>query len=114
MSDVYTSSDVVSAIMTGDSSRAKEGILSILGQKSMDELEVRKAEIAQNMFNDSPVEELEASDDQEEIVQNEPHNDEDVETVEVSPTDNTPDIQIVYPHTGQPTETLEEPNSTTA
>ena len=110
MSDVYTSSDVVSAIMTGDSSRAKEGILSILGQKSMDELEVRKAEIAQNMFNDSPVEELEASDDQEEIVQNEPHNDEDVETVEVSPTDNTPDIQIVDPHTGQPTETLEEPN----
>ena len=46
MSDVYTSSDVVSAIITSDNNRAKEGILSILGQKSMDELEVRKAEIA--------------------------------------------------------------------
>ena len=51
MSDVYTSSDVVSAIMTGDSNRAKEGILSILGQKSMDELEVRKAEIEQQIMN---------------------------------------------------------------
>ena len=111
MSDVYTSSDVVSAIMTSDNSRAKEGILSILGQKSMDELEVRKAEIAQNMFNDSPIEEIESSDDQEQIVQDEPHNDEDVET---SSTDNTPDIQVVDPHTGQPTETLEEPNSATA
>ncbi len=111
MSDVYTSSDVVSAIMTSDNNRAKEGILSILGQKSMDELEVRKAEIAQNMFNDSPIEEIESSDDQEQIVQDEPHNDEDVET---SSTDNTPDIQVVDPHTGQPTETLEEPNSATA
>ena len=67
MSDVYTSSEVVSAIMTGDSSRAKEGILSILGQKSMDELEVRKAEIAQNMFNDSPVEEIQTDDEDTQV-----------------------------------------------
>ena len=113
MSDVYTSSDVVSAIMTGDNSRAKEGILSILGQKSMDELEVRKAEIAQNMFNDSPVEEIEPS-GEEEVVQTEPHNDEDVETIETNSSDNTPEIQVVDPHTGQPTETLEEPKSVSA
>jgi hypothetical protein len=51
MDDVYTSGDVVSAIMTGDNNRAKEGILSMLGHKSMDELEVRKAEIHMHRIN---------------------------------------------------------------
>ena len=77
MSDVYTSDNVVSSIMTGDNSRAKEGILSILGQKSMDELEVRKAEIAQNMFKDSPIIEL----PNEEIPEVDPHSGEDISTV---------------------------------
>ena len=129
MSDVYTSSDVVSAIMTGDSSRAKEGILSILGQKSMDELEVRKAEIAQNMFNDSPVEEIQTDDEDtqvntsdlvdphtnEEIPEVDPHNGQDIQNADVdtNPTHapDNPQIPVVDPHSGQPTETLEKPNS---
>ena len=82
MSDVYTSDNVVSSIMTGDNSRAKEGILSILGQKSMDELEVRKAEVAQNMFNT-----------------HDPEN---------------PEIPVVDPYSGQPTEVLEKPHSISA
>ena len=132
MSDVYTSSDVVSAIMTGDSSRAKEGILSILGQKSMDELEVRKAEIAQNMFNDSPVEEIQTDDEDtqvnasnlvdphtnEEIPEVDPHNGQDIQNADVdtNPTHapDNPEIAVVDPHTGQPTETLSEPNSASA
>jgi hypothetical protein len=134
MDDVYTSGDVVSAIMTGDNNRAKEGILSMLGHKSMDELEVRKAEIAQNMFNDVPVEEpqtdseepqVNASDEvlvdphtNQEIPEVDPHNGQDIENSEVntSPTHapDQPEIPVVDPHSGQPTETLEQPKSASA
>ena len=115
MSDVYTSGDIVSAIMTGDNSRSKEGIFSVLGQKSMDELEVRKAEIAQNMFNDAPVDEIQADNNQDDIPEVDPRNGEDIENSEVSAhAPDNPEIAVVDPHTGQPTETLSEPNSASA
>jgi hypothetical protein len=129
MSDVYTSGDIVSAIMTGDNNRAKEGIFSILGHKSMDELEVRKAQVAQNMFNDSPIEEIQTDNEDpqmdasnlvdphtnEEIPEVDPHNGQDIQNIEVntSPTHapDQPEIPVVNPHSGQPTETLEQPKS---
>jgi len=112
MDNVYSTADIVSAIMTGDNSRAKEGTLSVLSQKSMDELEVRKAEIAQNLFKDVPAEEV--SDD------NSVQEPETAETVsepetnsemEVSDPATGGDIQVVDPFDGQPKETLTEPNS---
>ena len=55
MDNEFSTSDVVSAIMTGDNNRARESVLGLLSKKSMDELEVRKAEIAQTLFKDAPV-----------------------------------------------------------
>ena len=55
MDNEFSTSDVVSAIMTGDNNRARESVLGLLSKRSMDELEVRKAEIAQTLFKDAPV-----------------------------------------------------------
>ena len=116
MSDVYTSDNVVSSIMTGDNSRAKEGILSILGQKSMDELEVRKAEVAQNMFKDSPIIELPNEEiPNEEIPEVDPYSGKDISTVDTNThAPENPEIPVVDPYSGQPTEVLEKPHSISA
>ena len=103
MDDVFTSADIVSAIMVGDNNRAKEGILGVLGQRSMDELEVRKAEVAQGLFKDDVPEEP------EEITAD------DMESEQeggLAGMDRSVDqIQFVHPFDGQPTETLQEPMS---
>ncbi len=109
MDNVYSTADIVSAIMTGDNSRAKEGTLSVLSQKSMDELEVRKAEIGQNLFKDAPTEEV--SDVQEPEETSSVEEPETNSKMEVSDPATGGDIQVVDPFDGQPTETLNEPNS---
>jgi hypothetical protein len=109
MDNVYSTVDIVSAIMTGDNSRAKEGTLSVLSQKSMDELEVRKAEIAQNLFKDAPTEEV--SDVQEPEETSSVEEPETNSKMEVSDPATGGDIQVVDPFDGQPKETLNEPNS---
>jgi len=112
MDNVYTTADIVSAIMTGDNSRAKEGTLSVLSQKSMDELEVKKAEIAQNLFKDAPIE---AAGNVEDVSQEEPA--EVVAEPETEPETKvedpapTSEIQVVDPFDGQPQEVLDEPKS---
>tara|TARA_B100001939_G_scaffold340326_1_gene348252 strand:- start:883 stop:1209 length:327 start_codon:yes stop_codon:yes gene_type:complete len=108
MDDVFTSADIVSAIMTGDNSRAKEGILGVLGQRSMDELEVRKVEVAQGLFKDTvPEEPEEIVSDSDEIDQ--------VDPKDLAGMGHGGDqIQVVDPFDGQPTETLQEPLSASA
>ena len=104
MDDVFTSADIVSAIMVGDNNRAKEGILGVLGQRSMDELEVRKVEVAQGLFKDNVPEEP------EEVVSDDSTVDQDDQQIAQS----VDQIQVVDPFDGQPTETLQEPTSASA
>jgi hypothetical protein len=77
----------------------------------MDELEVRKAEIAQNMFKDSPIIEL----PNEEIPEVDPYSGEDISTVDSNThaPDNA-EIPVVDPYSGQPIEVLEKPHSISA
>ncbi len=108
MDDVFTSADIVSAIMVGDNNRAKEGILGVLGQRSMDELEVRKAEVAQGLFKDDIPEEP------EEVVSDDSTVDQEDNENLAGMSQNGDQIQIVDPYTGQPSETLQEPTSASA
>ena len=108
MDDVFTSADIVSAIMVGDNNRAKEGILGVLGQRSMDELEVRKVEVAQGLFKDNVPEEP------EEVVSNDSTVDQDDQQNIAGIAQSGDQIQVVDPFDGQPTETLQEPTSASA
>ena len=50
MSD-YTPEDIVKYSLSGDGARAKEAIQNVLASKVMDNLEAKKAVVAQAMFN---------------------------------------------------------------
>jgi hypothetical protein len=50
MSD-YTPEDIVNYSITGDGARVKEAIQGVMSNKIMKNLEAKKAEVAQSMFN---------------------------------------------------------------
>ena len=54
MSD-YSTEDIVKYTISGDGSRVKEAIQSVVANKIMKGMEVKKAEVAQAMFNTVPV-----------------------------------------------------------
>ena len=54
MSD-YSTEDIVKYAISGDGSRVKETIQSVVANKIMKGMEVKKAEVAQAMFNTVPV-----------------------------------------------------------
>ena len=54
MSD-YSTEDIVKYAISGDGSRVKETIQSVVADKIMKGLEAKKAEVAQAMFNTVPV-----------------------------------------------------------
>ena len=54
MSD-YSTEDIVKYSISGDGSRVKEAIQSVVASKIMKGMEAKKAEVAQAMFNTVPV-----------------------------------------------------------
>ena len=54
MSD-YSTEDIVKYSISGDGSRVKETIQSVVASKIMTGMETKKAEVAQAMFNTVPV-----------------------------------------------------------
>ncbi len=54
MSD-YSTEDIVKYSISGDGSRVKETIQSVVASKIMKGMEAKKAEVAQAMFNTVPV-----------------------------------------------------------
>ena len=54
MSD-YSTEDIVKYSISGDGSRVKEAIQSVVANKIMKGMEAKKAEVAQAMFNTVPV-----------------------------------------------------------
>ena len=54
MSD-YSTEDIVKYSISGDGSRVKEAIQSVVASKIMTGMESKKAEVAQAMFNTVPV-----------------------------------------------------------
>ena len=54
MSD-YSTEDIVKYAISGDGSRVKETIQSVVANKIMKGMEVKKAEVAQAMFNTVPL-----------------------------------------------------------
>ena len=54
MSD-YSTEDIVKYSISGDGSRVKETIQSVIANKIMKGMEAKKAEVAQAMFNTVPV-----------------------------------------------------------
>ena len=54
MSD-YSTEDIVKYSISSDGSRVKEAIQSVIANKIMKNLEAKKAEVAQAMFNTVPV-----------------------------------------------------------
>ena len=54
MSD-YSTEDIVKYSISGDGSRVKEAIQSVIANKVMTGMETKKAEVAQAMFNTVPV-----------------------------------------------------------
>ena len=54
MSD-YSTEDIVKYSISGDGSRVKETIQSVVASKIMTGMEAKKAEVAQAMFNTVPV-----------------------------------------------------------
>jgi len=54
MSD-YSTEDIVKYSISGDGSRVKETIQSVVANKIMKGMEVKKAEVAQAMFNTVPI-----------------------------------------------------------
>ena len=54
MSD-YSTEDIVKYAISGDGSRVKDAIQSVVADKIMKGLEAKKAEVAQAMFNTVPV-----------------------------------------------------------
>ena len=54
MSD-YSTEDIVKYSISGDGSRVKETIQSVVANKIMKGMEAKKAEVAQAMFNTVPV-----------------------------------------------------------
>ena len=123
MDNEFSTSDVVSAIMTGDNNRARESVLGLLSKKSMDELEVRKAEIAQTFFKDAPVDDEQPEQEMQVVdpangqptgeVVNQINDEEPEIQNHVQPDQNV--IQVMDPVTGQPTgEVLDAPQSVSA
>ena len=123
MDNEFSTSDVVSAIMTGDNNRARESVLGLLSKKSMDELEVRKAEIAQTLFKDAPVDDEQPEQEMQVVdpangqptgeVVNQINDEEPEIQNHVQPDQNV--IQVMDPVTGQPTgEVLDAPQSVSA
>ena len=117
MDNEFSTSDVVSAIMTGDNNRARESVLGLLSKRSMDELEVRKAEIAQTLFKDAPVD---GEQPEQEMQVVDPANGQPTGEVVNQMSDQEPEqpdnvIQVMDPVTGQPTgEVLNAPQSVSA
>ena len=123
MDNEFSTSDLVSAIMTGDNNRARESVLGLLSKKSMDELEVRKAEIAQTLFKDAPVDDEQPEQEMQVVdpangqptgeVVNQINDEEPEIQNHVQPDQNV--IQVMDPVTGQPTgEVLDAPQSVSA
>ena len=123
MDNEFSTSDVVSAIMTGDNNRARESVLGLLSKRSMDELEVRKAEIAQTLFKDAPVDGEQPEQEMQVVdpangqptgeVVNQINDEEPEIQNHVQPDQNV--IQVMDPVTGQPTgEVLNAPQSVSA
>jgi len=54
MSD-YSTEDIVKYAISGDGSRVKETIQSVVANKIMKGMEAKKAEVAQAMFNTVPI-----------------------------------------------------------
>jgi len=54
MSD-YSTEDIVKYSISGDGSRVKETIQSVVASKIMKGMEAKKAEVAQAMFNTVPI-----------------------------------------------------------
>ncbi|SVB05852.1 uncharacterized protein METZ01_LOCUS158706 [marine metagenome] len=54
MSD-YSTEDIVKYSISGDGSRVKDAIQSVVASKIMTGMEAKKAEVAQAMFNTVPV-----------------------------------------------------------
>ncbi len=54
MSD-YSTEDILKYSISGDGSRVKEAIQSVVANKIMKGMEAKKAEVAQAMFNTVPV-----------------------------------------------------------
>lgn len=122
MDNEFSTSDVVSAIMTGDNNRARESVLGLLSKRSMDELEVRKAEIAQTLFKDAPVDDEQPEQEMQVV---DPANGQPTGEVVNQMSDQEPEIQepvqpdnviqVMDPVTGQPTgEVLNAPQSVSA
>lgn len=123
MDNEFSTSDVVSAIMTGDNNRARESVLGLLSKRSMDELEVRKAEIAQTLFKDAPVDGEQPEQEMQVVdpangqptgeVVNQINDEEPEIQNHVQPDQNV--IQVMDPVTGLPTgEVLDAPQSASA
>lgn len=123
MDNEFSTSDVVSAIMTGDNNRARESVLGLLSKRSMDELEVRKAEIAQTLFKDAPVDGEQPEQEMQVVdpangqptgeVVNQINDEEPEIQNHVQPDQNV--IQVMDPVTGLPTgEVLDTPQSASA
>ncbi len=123
MDNEFSTSDVVSAIMTGDNNRARESVLGLLSKRSMDELEVRKAEIAQTLFQDAPVDGEQPEQEMQVVdpangqptgeVVNQINDEEPKIQNHVQPDQNV--IQVMDPVTGLPTgEVLDAPQSASA
>lgn len=123
MDNEFSTSDVVSAIMTGDNNRARESVLGLLSKRSMDELEVRKAEIAQTLFKDAPVDGEQPEQEMQVVdpangqptgeVVNQINDEEPEIQNHVQPDQNV--IQVMDPVTGLPTgEVLDAPQSVSA
>ena len=61
--------DFITQVAQGNASAAKDALSELLSQRTMDALEARKIELAQNVFNTGE-EPAEISDDQEEETEN--------------------------------------------
>lgn len=61
--------DFITQVAQGNASAAKDALSELLSQRTMDALEARKIELAQNVFNTGE-EPVEISDDQEEETEN--------------------------------------------
>jgi len=61
--------DFITQVTQGNASAAKDALSELLSQRTMDALEARKIELAQNVFNTGE-EPAEISDDQEEETEN--------------------------------------------